>query len=89
MSLEDELVKEIKLYINNDDLEGLKNFWDNTEFDVDLGWDYVFEKVYLHAALKKKKNFCEWLDTLFPKLSKIEQMAIRQMFSYAKYLLNK
>lgn len=89
MSFEDQLVKEIKIYIDQNDLEGLKEFWENTEFDMDLGWDYIFEKVYLHAALKKKKNFCDWFDSLFSKLSKIEQMAIRQMFSYAKYLLNK
>ena len=89
MSFEEKLVREVKLYIDNDDLEGLKSFWDNTEFDVDLGWDYIFEKVYLHAALKKRKNFCDWFDILFHQLSIIEQMAIRQMFSYAKYLLKK
>jgi hypothetical protein len=93
MIIEDQLISEIKLFINNNDLDGLKIQWNEwkleTEFNREIAWDYIFHKIYIHAALKKRHQICEWLDTLFTELNSIEQIAMRQMFSYAKYLLNK
>ena len=93
MSIEEQLVLQIKPYINNGNLNGLKEQWLEyyleTDFDRDIAWDYVFQKVYLHAALKKQKAICEWLDTVFTELNPIQQIALRQMFSYARVLLNK
>jgi hypothetical protein len=93
MSIEEQLVAEIKPYINKGNLDGLKEQWleyySETDFGRAIAWDYVFQKVYLHAALKKQKLICEWLDTVFIEFDTIQQIALRQMFSYARYLLNK
>ncbi len=93
MSIEEQLIAEIKPYINNGNLEGLKEQWTEyrleTEFDRQVSWDFVFQKIYLHAALKKQKVICEWLDTVFTEFDPIQQIALRQMFSYARHLLNK
>jgi hypothetical protein len=93
MSIEEQLIAEIKPYINNGNLEGLKEQWIEyrleTEFDRQVSWDFVFQKVYLHAALKKQKHICDWLDTVFTEFDPIQQIALRQMFSYARHLLNK
>lgn len=93
MSIEEQLVAEIKPYINKGNLEGLKEQWTEyrteTEFDREIAWDFVFQKVYLHAALKKQKPICEWLDTVFTEFDPIQQIALRQMFAYARHLLNK
>jgi hypothetical protein len=93
MSIEEQLVAEIKPYINKGNLDGLKEQWTEyrveTDFGREIAWDFVFQKVYLHAALKKQKAICEWLDTVFTEFDPIQQIALRQMFAYARHLLNK
>lgn len=93
MSIEEQIIAELKPYINKNNLEGLKEQWTEYRFETDFGceisWDFIFQKIYLHAALKKQKHICEWLDSIFTELDSIQQIALRQMFSYANYLLNK
>jgi len=93
MSIEDELIQEIKPLINAGNLTALEIAWedyrDNTDFGRELAWDYIFQKVYLHAALKKQRAICEWLDTIFLEFNPMLQIAMRQMFAYARYLLHK
>ncbi len=92
MIIENQLITEIKPIIERGDLNKLKNLWNEyieTDFGRDIAWDYIFQKVYLHAALKKQKHICDWFDILFTQLNPVNQIALRQMFSYAKYLLNK
>ena len=93
MSIEEQLVVEIKPFINKGNLDGLKEQWveyrTETDFGREIAWDFVFQKIYLHAALKKQKAICEWLDTVFTEFDPIQQIALRQMFSYARHLLNK
>ncbi len=54
-----------------------------------LAWDYIYQKVYLHACLRKQKHIVDWLLELYKELSVIEQIAIRQIFPYGRYLLAK
>ena len=93
MSIEEQLIAEIKPYINRGNLDGLKEQWNeyrnDTEFEREIAWDFIFQKIYLHAALKKQKAICEWLDTVFTDFDPIQQIALRQMFAYARHLLNK
>jgi hypothetical protein len=93
MSIEDQLISEIKPYINKGNLEGLQIQWEEyrneTDFGREIAWDYIFQKVYLHAALKKQSAICDWLNIVFTEFDPIQQIAMRQMFSYAKHLLNK
>jgi hypothetical protein len=92
-TIEDQIISQIKPFINKGNLEGLKEQWleytTETDFERDIAWDYIFQKIYLHAALKKQKHICEWLDLLFTKFNPVVQVALRQMFAYARYLLNK
>ena len=93
MSIEEQLVVEIKPYINKGNLDGLKEQWfeyrTETDFGREIAWDFIFQKIYLHAALKKQKAICEWLDAVFTEFDPIQQIALRQMFAYARHLLNK
>jgi hypothetical protein len=93
MSIEDELIREIKPLIDSGNLDALCILWEeyseHTEFERDIAWDYVFQKIYLHAALKKQNEICSWLDTIYLQFNPMIQIAMRQMFSYAKYLLHK
>ena len=92
MSIEDQIISEIKLFINKGNLNSIKGKWFEYVNEIDFGrviaWDYVFQKVYLHAALKKQKHICDWLGEIFTQLNPIQQIALRQMFPYARHLLN-
>lgn len=89
-----EIIKEVKEFINKNNLECLKELWteyQTTDFESyqQVSWDYIFQKVYLHACLKKRRDIVEWLDTLFIGFNEITQIAIRHTLNYGKYLLNK
>ena len=86
----EEIVKRFKSYINLDDLSGAQGFFAGlAEEEAELPWDYLYQKVYLHACLKKRRNFVEWLTGLFEALEPIQRIALRQMFAYGRYLLEK
>jgi hypothetical protein len=92
MLIENQLIDEVKPFIETGNLPGIIVLWEEwieTDFGRTIAWEYVFQKIYLHAALKKQKDICCWMDTLFIQFDPIQQIALRQMFSYAKYLLNK
>jgi hypothetical protein len=93
MSIEECLIREFKGIINTGDLKGFKVAWAeykyDTEYERDVAWDYIFQKIYLHAALKKQKIICDWLDIQFKEFNEIIQIAIKHTFPYARYLLNK
>jgi hypothetical protein len=92
-SIEEQIISEIKPFINRGNLQGLKELWleysNHTDFGKEIAWDVVFQKVYLHAALKKQKEICLWLDTVFTQLNPVTQIAIRQIFAYARHLLQR
>lgn len=91
-----QILEECKYYIETDQLEELQSYvyewFQNKDIiqDYRLPIEYLYQQVYLHACLKKKNHIAEWLKNLFPILfDDIQQIALRQMFSYGKYLLNK
>ncbi len=52
--------------------------------------DWAFQKLYLHACLKGRREIAEWLEkSVFPTMDPIVQIALRQGFSYGRYLLRK
>lgn len=90
--MSDELIREIKPMIDAGNLDALQILWEEYQEcsdEQEIAWDYVFQKVYLHAALKKQHAICEWLDSVFLTFNPMTQIAMRQMFSYAQYLLKK
>jgi len=90
--MEEDIIQEIKQFINRGYLDGLKELWNeyqNTQFEKPIAWDYIFQKVYLHACLKKQIQIVEWLQTLFTQLGEIQQIAIKHTITYGNYLLRK
>ncbi len=84
----DGFLKDCKLLIEKDNLEGLQEYYMEYQ-DQSLPWEYIYQKLYLHACLKKKRRIVTWLDSLYSLLDPIQQIALRQMFSYGRYLLAK
>lgn len=81
-------IKDCKAMIDKDNLEGLQEYIQEN-MGENFAWEYAYQKIYLHACLKKKTAIAEWLRGLFPMFDPIQQIALRQMFSYGKYLLGK
>ncbi len=84
----DSFVIECKALINKDNLEGLQEMYEDYKHEP-FAWEYIYQKVYLHACLKKKQRIVAWLKGLMTELDPIQQIGIRQMVSYGNYLLRK
>lgn len=84
----EDFIKTCKLLIEENNLECLQDYYLENK-DEPFAWEYAYQKIYLHACLKKKREIAEWMAGLFPTFDPIQQIALRQMFSYGKYLLAK
>ncbi len=84
----DSFLKDCKQFIERDNLEGLQEYYTDYGHE-NFPWEYIYQKLYLHACLKKKPRIVAWLDGLYPKFDPIQQIALRQMFSYGRYLMAK
>lgn len=84
----DAFIKTCKSFIDENNLYSLQEYYQEN-VDQPFAWEYTYQKIYLHACLKKRHKIAEWMKTLFPNFDPIQQIAIRQMFSYGKYLLAK
>lgn len=86
------LLHECKEYINANKFEEFKEFYkelSESEFETQPDWANLYQKVYLHACLKKRKDIAEWLETLFTQFPPITQIAYRQLFFYGHVLLRR
>lgn len=86
----EEIISLFKCHINENNIEACKTYLQYvTNENYNVSYDYIFQKVYLHACLKKKKDIVDWLMIIYEYLSDIEKIAIRQVFPYGRHLLNK
>jgi hypothetical protein len=81
-------IKHCKTLINEGNLDELRDVINENLGEV-WAWEYIYQKLYLHACLKRKREIVDWLNGLFTMFDPIQQIALRQMFSYGKYLLQK
>jgi hypothetical protein len=53
-------------------------------------WAYIFQKVYLHSCLRGRTEMALWLAAnVYPQMDGIQQIALRHVFPYGRYLLAK
>ena len=88
------IIADAKRHINDGNLEELQTqvcaLIDNPELQREPDWPFIFQKVYLHACLKGKDEIAEWLTkAMYPMMDPIQQIALRQIFSYGRHLLRK
>ena len=83
-----DMTRFMKDLVTLDNLEGLKVYvYENQS--LDLPWDVVYKDVYLHACLKKKPLIVNWLLEVYESMDPISKIALKQLFPYGRYLLNK
>ena len=84
----DFFLKRCKTLIEEDNVEGLQEYY-MENLSEPYPWEYVYQKLYLHACLKKKRLVVDWMSGQFEYFDPIQKIALRQMFSYGRYLLTK
>ena len=90
--MERSIVQELKPIINQNKLAYLQEKWleyQEAENCNNIAWDVVYKDIYLHACLKGQHDIVVWLDELYKEFNPITQIALRQMFPYARHLLQK
>jgi len=92
--MDKEIIDTCKDYIETDQIDELKDYIANIQLiniqDYRLPIEYMYQQIYLHACLKKKQVIAEWIESIFPLIfNHIQQIGLRQMFSYGRYLLRK
>jgi hypothetical protein len=88
--MSEDVVQIFKEFINNNDLEGFKDFIEEVaESDGPIEWDYIFQKVYIHACLKKNKPIAEFLMQKFTEMAPEHQIIARQVLTYGRYLMER
>ena len=83
------ILDDCKALVTAGDLQGLQEYYAdarNMEY-LASNWQYLYQKVYLHACLKKKVEIADWLTSLFPTFDQVSQIAMRQIFPYGRHLL--
>lgn len=87
MQLYKHVIDEIKDAIDKDDLNKVQEMYDSIDFtDSQVPWDYVFQKVYLYACLKKKQIFISWFENIFHQFNPIQQSGIRHTLNYGRFI---
>lgn len=82
-------VKECKAFIDHGYLDALEAFVNENSQVDNLAWDYIIQKLYVHACLKKMPVLANKILEYLPLLDPIQQIAIRQTVSYGKWLLSR
>jgi hypothetical protein len=86
----DDLIHVFKEYINKKDSDGFKEFLFEVQDSYEsLNFEYLFQKVYIHACLKKYKPVVDLLTEKYKELDPIHKIALRQIFAYGNYLLKR
>ena len=88
------IIKECKKMIENDNLKDLKEYYLNlNEYEIfisnTIAYEYIFQKIYIHACNYGNKETIEWLIERYIEMDNIRKIALRQLFYYGKYILKK
>ena len=86
------IIQVCKKYIEDNDIDYLQQIYKDIACEKDgaYDWAFIFQKLYLHACLKKKREVAEWFEKeVFLLLDPIQQIALRQCFAYGRYLLGR
>ncbi len=86
------IIGNFKHYIDTASLDACQQYLQELtdEYESDsMPWDYIFQKVYIHACLKKQQAIVDWLMLIFTRLDPIQQIGVRQVFSYGRTLLTR
>ena len=88
---QNEIIKNCKSYIKDNNLAALKLYYTNLhELNINVGtYQYIYQKVFLYTCIVGVEDVLMWLVELYKEFDEISKIALRQLFIYGKYLLKK
>ena len=88
---QEEIIKNCKQYIKDNNLEDLKLYYNNLqELNINTGtYQYIYQKIFLYACIIGAEDILMWIVKLYEEFDQISKIALRQLFIYGKYLLKK
>ena len=90
--MDTQIIRFGKQLVETNNLDGLKEYVAELQEDSEakMDWPLLFQKVYLHACLKGSTSIADWMkDILYPMMDPIQKIALRQVFPYGRYLLQR
>jgi len=89
MSLQKEVIKNCKNFINNNDLYELKQYYNHIldlKIEYNINLEYLFKEVFYCACYTLNKEIILWLISIYNTFDDITKIALRQIFIYGKYI---
>ena len=90
MSLQKNIIENSKNFIDNNNLDDLKNYYiwlSDKKIDYNINIEYIFKDVYLYAVIKQNKEIIIWLINIYNNFDDIIKIALKHIITYGKYLI--
>lgn len=81
-----DVINEIEVLVEAGNLSVLQILWEEY-YEKGLNYEYMFQHVYIHAAVMKQYAICEWMETIYETFDPVTQIAMAQTRAYVHFLL--
>lgn len=85
------IVFELKQIVAEGSLEDCIDYVDNiVQYGYShISWGYIWQKCYMYACSKHRKDIALWLEKILDLLPEIERIAVRQTIKWGHFVLAK
>lgn len=85
------IVFELKQIIENGTLQDCIDYIGNIlEHNyTHISWGYIWQKCYIHACSKYRKDIVSWLEVNLDLLPEIERITVKQTIKWGHFILSK
>lgn len=85
----DEVIDTFKHYIKHDMYTQIQDYYDEIlthKAEYRINYEYVFQKVYLFACIKRKEEVVKFMFDIYKTMSLLDRIGLRPTIIYGKYL---
>jgi hypothetical protein len=89
---QDRIIETFKYYIDHEKYDEIQKYYEEIVENKDdaeyrLNYEYIFQKVFLYACLKKKMDVVEFMNKIYLTFDIVEQIALKPTLIYGKYII--
>lgn len=87
--MDKEIIKQSKHLIKTNNLIELQKAYHNIiENQINISIPYLYKEVFYYSCQLGNEKIIKWLTEVYNNMEDINQISLRQIFPYGKYLLN-
>ena len=87
--MDKEIIKQSKHLIKTNNLLELQKSYHNIiEQKIDISIPYLYKEVFYYSCQQGNEIIIKWLTEVYNNMDNINQISLRKIFPYGKYLLN-